>query len=82
MKLVSGMQGTRNQEIVWGDKRKKREQNSRKKIQVTDKTARITQRGKQREEKMEWQSKAPIQERSEGCCKRTKRLWIYKSEER
>lgn len=31
MKLVSGMQGTRNQEIVWGDKRKKREQNSRKK---------------------------------------------------
>lgn len=25
MKLVSGMQGMRNQEIVWGDKKRKKE---------------------------------------------------------
>lgn len=54
--------------------RQKSEQNSRRRRQVIDKTARITQGGKQ-EEKMEWQSKAPEQERSEGCCNRTNRLW-------
>lgn len=55
--------------------RQKSEQNSRRRRQVIDKTARITQGGKQQEEKMERQSKAPEQERSEGCCNRTNRLW-------
>lgn len=42
---------------------------------MIEKTARITQGRKKTRGKVEWLSKASIQERSEDCCDRTKGLW-------
>lgn len=39
MKIVSGMQGTRNQEIVWGDKKEKKKEKKKKKKKNEHKTA-------------------------------------------
>lgn len=47
---------------------------------MTEKTARITHGRRKTRGKMEWLSRASIQERFEDCC--NKGAEIYKSEER
>lgn len=75
------MQGMRSQEIVVGDKERKEErkgkkskekeeqtQDSKKRNKMTEKTARITHGRRKTRGKMEWLSRASIQERLEDCC--------------
>lgn len=73
------MQGMRSQEIVVEDKerkvgRKGKQSKGRanirqqKRKEMTEKTARITHGRKKTRGKMEWLSRASIQERLEDCC--------------
>lgn len=73
MKLVSGMQGMRNQERDWGARKegkKKKEwtEDSRKRKEMIENRARITQARRKTRGKVEWLSKASVQGKSTDCC--------------